>query len=327
MIAFANCVLESRRQALVSKLTKSLGRQSLTKAINDVDEWDGPEESDNADSSLTRGPFSVFAMSQEACSKNTPSCSSTVETSSSESVQSHVNKSDDSHTAAGVRLSTSQDWKLSFDQDLEGLLDEHIGGTNDTASMLTLSPHKASLDFYNADFASMFPPGSPKLFMQGPSPELWDYYSSNLSVPFSPSSLALDQASDVDGLRSQMEPLLRHYKERVLEPAAEIRQWRRSPWQILFWPCALETYGEMKLWNTAPHARSAVLHAILANSAFHLHTTEQSDGKWHDFGMKYQNTAKKLLFQALQDEILGVAKAKYKELLMAILSVAMVSVS
>jgi hypothetical protein len=147
-----------------------------------------------------------------------------------------------------------------------------------------------------------------------------------MSIPRSPSSLTLDQAADVDGLRHQMEPLLRHYKERVLDPAAQLRKWRRSPWQMLFWPCALETWGEIQLWNTAPHARSAVLHAILANSAFHLHATEQSDGKWRDFGLKYQNKAKNFLFQALQGEILGVAQPKYKELLMAILSVAMTSV-
>lgn len=123
-----------------------------------------------------------------------------------------------------------------------------------------------------------------------------------------------------------MEPLLRHYKERVLDPAADLRRWRKSPWQLLFWPCALETYGEIKLWNTASHPRSAVLYAILANSAYHLHATERCDDEWREFGLKYQNKAKRLLFQALQDEILGVARAKYKELLMAILSVAMVSV-
>ncbi|KFG83010.1 putative C6 transcription factor [Metarhizium anisopliae] len=320
-----NAITQSRRQALVSKLAKSLGDQSTTKAINEVDEWQQPGNLKHKSSSFIRGPFSVFAIDQQSSSKDDRWSRSGTEGSPSGSVPTDVDGSGQGHAAGTKPFSSVTDCELSHETAVQDVLNEPIDSTSATGPFLALSPSQEPLDFYDTDFASLFPPTSPQAFMKGTPSELWDYWLPTLSIPPSPSALSSVQISKSDGLLSQMEPLLRHYKERVLEPAADLRKWRKSPWQLLFWPCALETYGEIKLWNTASHPRSAVLYAILANSAYHLHATERCDDKWREFGLKYQNKAKRLLFQALQDEILGVARAKYKELLMAILSVAMVS--
>ena len=300
------------------KLARSLGNKTPTKAINELDEWQCPGESDTGDSSLARGPFSVFVLGQGDSPKDSDSSSNATPKTSTQF--------DDSYPEGQIFSSSNSDGSLLFEHDMQEILSRPIDGTDFTSSLVPLSPFKTTFNFDNADFATLFPPNSPRSFMPITPPALWDYFSSTTGVPSSPSALSRDQISDPHGLLHQMEPLLRHYKERVLEPAADLRKWRRSPWQILFWPCALETYGEIKLWNSAAHPRAAVLYAILANSAFHLHATERSGSKWQDYGLRFQRQAKQLLFQALQDEILGIAHAKYKELLMAILSVAMVSV-
>ena len=104
---------------------------------------------------------------------------------------------------------------------------------------------------------------------------------------------------------------------------------RKSPWQILFLPRALETFAEISLWNEASHTRSTILYALLANSAYQLHHIQRPDYSgpgWLDIAARHQRASKQHLQIALKAETSGPRQAEYKDLLMAILAVAMVSV-
>jgi arginine metabolism regulation protein II len=157
-----------------------------------------------------------------------------------------------------------------------------------------------------------------------------DNSTTMLSLPQSMTTNGVDRQGDGSlGIPEQAEPLLRYYKQQVTDSASAMQAKRKSPWQILFLPCALETFAEVSLWSRASHTRLTILYALLANSAFQLrlaNTVDPLSSRWLDLGLQHQDTAKKHLRKALQLEMFGPNQAKYKDLLMAILSMAMVSV-
>ncbi|KAK9798653.1 putative Fungal-specific transcription factor domain-containing protein [Seiridium cardinale] len=122
--------------------------------------------------------------------------------------------------------------------------------------------------------------------------------------------------------------LLRCFKEKVTRAESRIHAKRASPWQILFMPCALETFAELSLFGKTSHARSAVLFAILSVSALQLrlssrnHTTSTH---WFEVGTRHRDRAQFHLREALQTELSGKSQASYKDLLMAMLSCAVMS--
>ncbi|KAF5004864.1 hypothetical protein FDECE_8646 [Fusarium decemcellulare] len=130
-------------------------------------------------------------------------------------------------------------------------------------------------------------------------------------------------------LPAHSEPLLRHYKQEIYESGL-YQSKRDSPWRLIFFPCALETFAELSLWRSTSQTRFALLYGLLALSAFRLHIKGESDFRgysWHDIGVQYQKQAQSHLRAALKTEMTGAGQAKYKELLMAILAISMISLS
>lgn len=124
--------------------------------------------------------------------------------------------------------------------------------------------------------------------------------------------------------------LLRYYRERISGVKGRVQALRSSPWQILFLPCALETFAELSLFGKSSHTRSAMLHAILSISALQLRSSGRTNAcstHWRGVGTRHRVRAQCHLREALQTEILGSSQASYKELLMAMLSCAIMSVS
>ncbi|RGP68397.1 arg81-transcription factor involved in arginine metabolism [Fusarium longipes] len=119
--------------------------------------------------------------------------------------------------------------------------------------------------------------------------------------------------------------LLRHYRQNI-SSRSTMQGKRKSPWEIIFLPCALETFAELSLWNEASHTRSSIFHTLLAHSALQLHVSNgQSSFKWKEIGLRNHEKAHGHLRLALQHEMFGPRQASYKELLMAILAMAMTS--
>lgn len=135
--------------------------------------------------------------------------------------------------------------------------------------------------------------------------------------------------ADKHVLPCHSEPLLRHYKE-VIHNGTPSRSADESPWRVIFLPCALETFAELSLWHSTSHRRLAILHGLLALSAFRLHHKGDSDFRgqsWREIALCYQTTAQDHLRTALKFEAAGPALPKYKELLTAILAISLTSVS
>lgn len=123
--------------------------------------------------------------------------------------------------------------------------------------------------------------------------------------------------------------LLRYFKTEVLESPSPLTTRALSPWKLMLLPCALETVGEISLWNTTSCARRSVLSGILAKSAFYLsrktRTDQEKSSFWYKVGSDHRFEAQKQLRVALTSELGG--NVEYEEMLMAILCVGVVSVS
>lgn len=146
-------------------------------------------------------------------------------------------------------------------------------------------------------------------------------------------SIALPSNGQFAGGTSVLPPhtahLLRYFKTEILETSSPSTNRTLSPWKLMLLPCALETVGELSLWNTTSCARRSVLSGILAKSAFYLSKKTIEDqvvsSFWYKVGSDHRNEAQRQLKAALRSELEG--NVEYEEMLMAILCVGVVSVS
>ncbi|PYI09198.1 hypothetical protein BO78DRAFT_439325 [Aspergillus sclerotiicarbonarius CBS 121057] len=104
-----------------------------------------------------------------------------------------------------------------------------------------------------------------------------------------------------------------------------------SPWETIYIPSLFSTVGEIELSGNSTNARVSLLFAILAVSAFSLDGRFGSTGPaikdWHALGELYRGRATKRLKCSLQDLSSGrPKKEKYKDILMALLSMVTICV-
>uniref|UniRef100_A0A0B7KDD8 Transcription factor domain-containing protein n=1 Tax=Bionectria ochroleuca TaxID=29856 RepID=A0A0B7KDD8_BIOOC len=123
--------------------------------------------------------------------------------------------------------------------------------------------------------------------------------------------------------------LFGHYEENVISPDTSFFQQRKSPWQAILLPRGKQVLADLFLANVPSHAQLALFHGLLAISALHLsricETGSDVYHHWLEAGIKLQATATKHLKIALRGEVEGKHRAKYKDLLIAVLSMAMSS--
>lgn len=133
------------------------------------------------------------------------------------------------------------------------------------------------------------------------------------------------------GLPSFATPLLRYYRSEVLGNSNLEEHARISPWRQLLLPSALETFAELSLWATTTHARRSILSTVLAKSAFHLHQAEAGkrdpSSHWLRVARGHNSDALEHLNISLRNELVGHNQAPYAEILMAVLSLVVVTVS
>lgn len=148
----------------------------------------------------------------------------------------------------------------------------------------------------------------------------------------SPLDLHLNQHSshEISQPLSSCAPfLLEHYKFQSDKLFSPLRS-RKPPWEVLHLPCALSTFAELTLFKATTHTKKSLFYAILAVSAFNLDkmTLGQKDGSnyWWVTGEHFTRLAKEELGLSYANELDGVNRAKYKDLLMAILTIVTVSV-
>ncbi|KAJ5156133.1 hypothetical protein N7492_008936 [Penicillium capsulatum] len=116
--------------------------------------------------------------------------------------------------------------------------------------------------------------------------------------------------------------MLSHYKDRIVPLISPLAHGQEAPWASLVMPCAINTLGEITMNGRVGHARLALLNALLSTSAFHLsqHSAVGIE-HWKSTGASYLTRAQLHFLQCMEEACaLTTKKSKYKETLMAILS-------
>jgi arginine metabolism regulation protein II len=128
--------------------------------------------------------------------------------------------------------------------------------------------------------------------------------------------------------------LLKHFHDAVIHQMSFMPSGSKSPWTILQLPEAMRSLSELTYLHSGQlkHANMANLYGLMACSAYHLaatHTTlsDESPEYWMDLLERLKAKAKLHMQISLRDELKGDRKAKYKDQLMAILSMLALTVS
>jgi arginine metabolism regulation protein II len=127
--------------------------------------------------------------------------------------------------------------------------------------------------------------------------------------------------------------LLDHYRNNMVTFFTPARTEVKSPWEAIYIPSLLSTVGEIGLAGDSSNAKVSLLFAVFAISAFSLDGRSSPTGgpgsqDWNALGELYRERATRRLKQSLSDLSRKQAKKeKYKDILMALLSMVTISVS
>ncbi|KAF5024071.1 hypothetical protein F66182_3867 [Fusarium sp. NRRL 66182] len=316
-----------------AELSESLGRRTATALLADIDSACEKLGAGDVSPVMTKGPFGVFQSIEE------PTLSTIhAPTDSPDASTDNASISMYPETEGFVQEIQSPDWP---DQPLGDSLDLFTGSLdpNYTLDIGDVHMHDSSTtnffmdDAAGAEGIALFSPGFlSQVVGNDTNAEADDkidpalHPTVNEVIPC-PRGVPQGNAGH-PGLPEEAGSLLRHYRDSMAGHRSAMRAKRKSPWEMIFLPCALETFAELSLWNEASHTRSALFYTLLAHSALQLdlsQTPSTLTSNWKDIGLRNHDRAQNHLRHALQEEMFGPRQASYKELLMAILAMAMTS--
>ncbi|UZP32352.1 hypothetical protein NXS19_000168 [Fusarium pseudograminearum] len=312
---------ETQRKLMSDELSQSLETRTAASLLADIDSAGEKMAVDNSGSALIRGPFGVFQSIGESISPDTIEFSP--DTNTDDTFTSMYPETD-----GFIEDIQRSDWPDQLPTDeldiFTASLDPHFEIIDDPS--LVDQVHDCSMtSFFMDDHTGaeglIFSPGFMSQVIGPPEPgpeENLDSEPVTDIIPY-PRETPHSRAS----IPEEAGHLLRHYRQNMARRST-MQAKRKSPWEIIFLPCALETFAELSLWNEASHTRSSIFYTLLAHSALQLHISG-SDSNWKEIGLKNHERAQSHLRQALQHEMFGPKQASYKELLMAILAMAMTS--
>lgn len=116
--------------------------------------------------------------------------------------------------------------------------------------------------------------------------------------------------------------ILSHYKDRIVPLISPLGHGQEAPWLNLVMPCAVSALGDITMSGATTHARLALLNALLSTGAFHLgHHSPLCTEHWVSTGNIYLKRAQSHFLRCVEETCTSTTKrSKYKEILMAILS-------
>ncbi|QPC65829.1 hypothetical protein HYE67_008060 [Fusarium culmorum] len=313
--------IKTQRKLMSDELSQSLERRTAASLLADIDSAGDKMAVDNSASALVRGPFGVFQSIGDSVSPDTIECSP--DTNTDDTFTSMYPETDG--FVEDIQRSDWPDQLPTDDMDIfAASLDPHFEIIEDTSIVDQVNDSSMTsffMDDHTGAEGLIFSPGFMSRVIGTPELEAEenpDSESVTDIIPY-PRETPYGRA----GIPEEAEHLLRHYRQNMARRTT-MQAKRKSPWEIIFLPCALETFAELCLWNEASHTRSSIFYTLLAHSALQLHISG-SDSKWKEIGLKNHERAQSHLRQALQHEMFGPKQASYKELLMAILAMAMTS--
>ncbi|KAJ9418997.1 fungal-specific transcription factor domain-containing protein [Fusarium oxysporum] len=325
------------RQSMSDGLSESLGSQTAEDVLADLDAGSRRFRRQKV-FCLFKGPFGAFRVSEggqvpdSADSNASPSSEDMCVSPDHPEGQDHVTRNSDAEDIE------NEDWMQqlddvdfdTFDVPLDFILDQDAHQELGTIQSLITYP---SSDL----FASIAPdPLTTPCVEVNQLPEEITKDIVSLKEPLNerqetrrdlilrePAGSIFDSA-----LPEEASSLLRHYKQHIDATTAALKAKRQSPWQLMFLPCAFQTFAELSLLGTASHTRVAVLCALLARSAFKLYKTDPDATKsnyWRTVGSKNMDKARYHLQRVLDQDMTLVHTVEYEELLMAFLAMSITS--
>ncbi|KAJ5679194.1 fungal-specific transcription factor domain-containing protein [Penicillium macrosclerotiorum] len=121
--------------------------------------------------------------------------------------------------------------------------------------------------------------------------------------------------------------LLRHFKDNILSFSFPLRGNPECPWQTIHFPAAMSTYAELLVSQKASHHRRSLFHSLVSVSCLYRANHPWDTMDCERLRVSSQHLAKQHLDLALEEEITSRKPLKYKELLMAILSMVYLEIS
>lgn len=205
--------------------------------------------------------------------------------------------------------------------------DRHDGPAFDTTGAATDLQHD---DLTSLSF--LFPPEDQSTFFDQlqhyPSAQDRTDFMQFAFSPISPQALAIPTGS-ASPISPEEHLLLSHFMNDFVKVASPTSN-GKSPWQTLYFPEALKTVGQLTLRADPSAASLSLLYSLMVISAFHLDRlsgAEAGAGYWWKIAETYQAKAMAHIQLSLRHEVVGPKRAKYKVLLMALLTLVTACVS
>lgn len=268
---------------------------------------------DQTDGEIAIGPFGVLNLTRDTAVPD-------------------QNKGENAHEIAGMKLGNTESVSDLTDAPFPELSTaEEVLGNLDT--------YLQWADIFNLD-----PP--PVGWTLTPPISGFEEYGTIVTPPSSADLPFLDP--QLEGIHAELTPhdlegldilgegplLLRHFNEHVVTRIIWLPMTQKSPWTILNIPHAMLTLDQITYMGqaTVKHASLGNLYGILACAAFHLSANpnlipDRPDQYWTRLSAAAYEEGKSHVNKSLELEHEGPQKAKYKEQLMAMISVTTFTVS
>ncbi|KAF4775160.1 C6 transcription factor [Colletotrichum scovillei] len=327
-----------------SQLTNSLGSRAAGKVLAEIDTASKTSETEKA-FSISKGPFGAF---KSVKCREVPS----IQLSPSPTLPKHDDsllvdpEHDGFQSQSDLQEAFGMNWSLD---ELDGSFQSFLGCLDllpaQDDSITASDPFSASMPDLQSDFTvDILPMSWPEHVEDTDCGEDGDIIvpatnsveTDNKSatshadaaaiVAISPASSCLGAFTSLSKVPEQAQALLRYYKNHVGSTKTCGRGNFKSAWQLLFLPCAFETFAELSVLNEASQSRLAILCALLAHSAFQLNKTDLTPrypNYWQHLGNKHQERARMHFKNAVKIEIHDSGLSGYKDLLMALIAMAM----
>ncbi|PYH83141.1 Zn(II)2Cys6 transcription factor [Aspergillus uvarum CBS 121591] len=273
---------------------ESLGKQSVSATLAQLETEFESSVTLRGDS--FRGPFGVLVLSNNGSADN--------ELTEPQSDQ-----------AEGNRL----DWNIfsptiTWDNAMFDGLYNIPGDSRDS----TIPDQLMDIIIATADAQSLLQPS-----INPHSDELAKRSASSSLAPILPS---LGVCSGHTTIPPQAADLLRYFKENVISLSFPLRNCRYCPWQTVHLPGAMSAFADLSIHYTTSHTRLSLFYSLLAASCLHKYTRGSSTGDLESSAKLFKDTATQHLELALQEQAIEPKRASYKEILMAVLSMVMLSI-
>ncbi|CAG8020568.1 unnamed protein product [Penicillium salamii] len=288
---------EIEQESMTRLTVESLGTHDVNEVVDNLDR-ENHAQPDDRRQSLLQGPFGVF----NAAPNDTSSVNSIGP--SSNPGKSHMATPQQTHAVPTLPNSPLDSWT-------PGLL-------TPSSQMQTLFPSPGQSS--ESEIATIMHQNN---YSDGGISALAALNHS----PFSPSSAttAIQQESFVMPERAPQ--LLRYFKNEVGSLSYPLRGNKRCPWQTIHLPRAEKAYAELLLHQTASNTLFCLFYSLLAASCYHLLYKKDSSLDWESDGKKFHELSRRYLELGIRQEIAMDGKVKYKELLMALLSMTMLEIA